>query len=202
VILTAGQAPAQGFGMPLWNSPKGGTGLTISGDVAMPSEDYGKGTAFGARASFGLGNLTLGAGLVSWKPDGFTESYTSLAAQGALRVIGGSLMPVALNLQLGAARVNEANLDPSATRVSAGAGLSVALPTPGLSIEPYLSVSNRWTMYEGFDAESGIGWTVGANVSFGMFGFHLAYDSEDLMGVTSNTFGVGAHVALRPPMGL
>jgi hypothetical protein len=100
------------------------------------------------------------------------------------------------------ARVGEANTDPSATRIAAGAGVSAALPTPGLSIEPYLAVSNRWTMYEGFDAETGIGWTLGANVNFGMFGFHLAYDSEEFFDSTVNTIGLGVHVSLRAPIGM
>ena len=202
VVLAAGTSTAQGLGMPLWNSPKGGTGLTISGDVAMPGEDYGSGTAFGGRASVGFGAMTLGASVVSWKPDEVADSYTSLGATGAFRVIGGSLMPIALNLQVGAARVGETGPDPATTRVTAGAGLSVALPTPGLAIEPYVSLSNRWTMQEELDTESGLGWTIGANVSFGMFGFHLAYDSEDYLGVSQNTFGIGAHFSLRAPMGL
>jgi len=200
--LAATSAAAQGFGMPVWNSPKGGTGITISGDVAMPGEDYGKGTAFGARGAVGLGNLTLGVGFTTWKPDGGTDSYASYGATGAFRVIGGSLMPVAVNLQLGLARVGEANLDPAATRIAAGAGVSAALPTPGLRIEPYLALTNRWTKYEGLDAESGLGWTIGANVDFGMLGFHVAYDSEDFFGQTINTIGLGAHVALRAPIGM
>ena len=44
-------ATAQWLGMPVWNSPKGGTGITINGDWGKPDETGGKGNAFGGRAS-------------------------------------------------------------------------------------------------------------------------------------------------------
>src|SRR6266566_7862532 len=72
---------AQSFGMPNWSSPKGGTGITISGDLAMPNSDLGKGTAFGARGSVGLANITLTAGIASWKPKGAPDSFTSVGGQ-------------------------------------------------------------------------------------------------------------------------
>jgi len=44
---------------------------------------------------------------------------------------------------------------------------------------------------------------VGANVGFGTFGLHLAYDSEkDDDGGRLGIFGLGAHVALRAPVGM
>ncbi len=72
--LLVSPATAQWFGMPVWNSPKGGTGITISGDFAKPDSSYGKGTAFGARGSLGLGNLQLTLGLASDKLQGATGS--------------------------------------------------------------------------------------------------------------------------------
>ena len=142
--VAAAPAAAQWLGMPVWNSPKGGTGVTINGDLAMPNADWGKGTAFGARGSLGLANLQLTAGLSSWKPDGAPESFTSIGGNAAFRVIGGSLLPIALNLQVGAATIAAANSLPSQTRLTAGGGVAVSVPTPGISIEPYLSLTNRW----------------------------------------------------------
>src|SRR5687768_1113924 len=82
-VSVATFASAQVAGLPVWNSPKGGTGITLSGDVGMPGEDYGKGTAFGARGSVGLGNLTVGVGFATWKPDALPDAYTSYGATGA-----------------------------------------------------------------------------------------------------------------------
>lgn len=200
-------AAAQWQGMPIWNNPKGGTGITINGDAGMPNTDGGKGNAYGARAELGLTNLAFTAGVASWKPKGFGSSTTSWAGVGQLRVIGGSLMPVAVNIQAGAGTGSETSSStdtlPKTTNIFLGGGVSVNLPTPGLSIEPYLSVSNRWHTPSGGKSQSNLGYVLGANVSFGMFGVHIAYDSEKYdSGKTVGIFGIGAHVALNAPVGM
>lgn len=204
--LIAGPAAAQWQGMPVWNSPKGGTGITINGDVGFPNTDAGSGTAYGARATVGFTNLSLTAGLSSWKPEGAGSGTTTWAGVGQLRVIGGSLMPMALNIQVGAGTGSEITGTvtlPKMTNYFVGAGVSVNLPTPGLSIEPYLSVSNRWHSPSGGSTESNIGWVLGANVGFGVFGVHLAYDSESYGGgTTAGVFGIGAHFSLNAPVGM
>ena len=88
------------------------------------------------------------------------------------------------------------------TMLLAGAGISVNVPTPGINIEPYLSVSNRWVKPSGLSTESNIGWVLGANVGLGMLGLHVAYDSQKLGGATRGIIGIGAHVALKAPMGM
>ena len=201
--VAAAPAAAQWAGMPVWNSPKGGTGVTINGDLGMPS-GTAKGTAFGARATLGLANLSVTAGIASFKPKGAAESATSVGGNAAFKIIGGSLIPVALNFQVGAARVSAANTDSAATRITLGGGVAVSVPTPGISIEPYLSITNRWYKESGVNATSNVGWTLGANANFGMFGVHLAYDSENFGGLIGRvgTFGLGAHVALKAPIGM
>ena len=202
--LTAVPAAAQNFGSPLWNNPKGGTGVTISGDYARPNTNLGKGNVFGARASLGLVNLSLTAGVTTWKPDGAASSVSSVGGNAAFRVIGGSLLPVAMNLQLGAAHQGAANGDSALTRLTFGGGLAVSFPMPGLSIEPYVSVSDRLYKYSGLSGtKSHVGWVIGANLGLGMLGFHVAYDSESFgSGVTGGVIGLGAHVALKAPMGM
>ena len=202
--FAATPAAAQWFGMPVWNSPKGGTGVTFNGDVGIPNNNGGKGTAFGVRGTLGLANLALTAGVVSWKPSGAVDDVTSLGGNAAFKVIGGSLIPVALNIQVGAARAGAANGDSATTRLTAGAGIAVSVPTPGISIEPYLSITNRWYKESGISGtNSNLGWTLGANASFGMFGLHVAYDSENFgPGLTVGTFGLGAHIALKAPIGM
>lgn len=204
VAIAAAPAAAQWAGMPVWNSPKGGTGVTISGDLALPNSDYGKGTAFGARGTVGLANLSLTAGVASWKPKGAPDNLTSVGGNAAFKVIGGSLIPVALNLQVGAARWGAANGDSATTRLTAGAGLAVSVPTPGISIEPYLSLTNRWYKESGISGTtSNFGWTLGANANFGMFGIHVAYDSESFgAGRTGGILALGAHFALKAPIGM
>jgi hypothetical protein len=195
---------AQSLGMPNWSSPKGGTGITISGDLAMPNADLGKGTAFGARGSVGLANITLTAGIASWKQKGASDSRTSFGGQAAFRVIGGSLIPVSISLQVNAAHAGATSTDSAQTRLGLGGAVSVNVPTPGLSIEPYVAVSSRWYKFSGIPGtESNIGWTLGANVGFGMLGLHVAYDSEDFgAGTKAGIIGIGVHVALKAPIGM
>jgi hypothetical protein len=188
--------------MPAWNNPKGGTGITISGDLGIPNSDAGKGTAFGARGTLGLANLSLTAGVASWKPKGATNSATSIGATAGFRVIGGSLIPVSINLIAGAGRTTATGA-PNLTTILAGGGVSVSVPTPGVSIEPYVSITNRWHKFSGLSGtNSNIGWVIGANLGFGMFGVHVAYDSEKDSGVTAGVLGIGAHVALKAPIGM
>jgi len=203
-LIAWGATPAlaQWAGMPVWNNPKGGTGVTIDGDLGLPNSSGLKGTAFGARATLGIANISLTAGLSSWKPSGYTSSITSVGGTAQFKVIGGSLIPVAVNIQLGAGTASAVGTQPKATMLVAGAGVSVNVPTPGLSIEPYLSVGNRWNKPSGGSTVSNVGWVVGANIGFGMLGLHFAYDSQKIGSVTRGIIGIGAHVALKAPIGM
>lgn len=196
MTLLAAPAAAQLMGLPVWNSPKGGTGITISGDLGLPNESYGKGTAFGGRASVGLANLTITGGVSSWSPDGPSDAVTSFGGTAAFRVIGGSLLPVAINLLAGGAK-QSGGLD--ATTALVGAGVSAGLPTPGISIEPYVTVYNQWIFISGTN-DSNVGVTFGANANFGMMGIHLAYDTVSETGGSSSVFGLGAHVSIKAPI--
>ncbi len=200
-------AVAQWAGMPVWNNPKGGTGVTVDGDLGFPNSNAGKGTAFGARATLGLANISFTAGVSSWKPSGYSQSLTSVGGTAQFKVIGGSLIPVALNFQLGGSTTSSVDtgtvtLVPKLTTFLGGAGVSVNVPTPGINIEPYLSISNRWRKPSGGNTASNVGWVIGANVGFGMLGLHLAYDSQKVSGVTRGVIGIGAHVALKAPAGM
>jgi len=204
-VTVATPAAAQWAGMPVWNSPKGGTGITISGDYARPNADAGKGNAFGARGTVGLGSLSVTAGFASWKPSGAgAVSAKSVGGDAAFRVIGGTLLPINVNLLVGGARTTASGF-PGLTTLVAGGGVSVSLPTPGISIEPYLSLTDRWNKVSGVSGtNSNFGWTLGANLGFGgVFGAHFAYDSQKITGGgTAGIIGIGAHVALKVPLGM
>lgn len=201
VVSAATPAVAQFAGMPVWNSPKGGTGITISGDYGRPNADLGKGNAFGARGTVGLGSVNLTLGFSTWKPSAAPNSFKSIGGDAAFRVVGGSLLPINVNLLVGGARTTVSGASGNLTTLVAGGGVSVSLPTPGVSVEPYLSLANRWHKPSGGSTNSNIGWTIGANFSFGMMGAHIAYDSESYgAGVSGGIIGLGLHLALKVPM--
>jgi len=204
---TAAPAAAQWAGMPVWNNPKGGTGVTISGDFGSNNDGAGGGSAFGARASVGIGTLTLTGGAASYDSDVSSDKITSFGATAGFRVLGGSLIPVSINLQAGVGRAGEFDLTglgtvPAITTITGSVGIAASLPTPGLSLEPWASLGIR-RYSGGGSSDSNFGFTIGANMNFGMLGLHLAYDSEKQDGgSTAGIFGVGAHVSLKAPIGM
>ena len=211
IACAAAPAAAQWLGTPAWNSPKGGTGLTFYADYGKPNTDAGKGYTFGGRAALGVGTLTLTAGVASWEPEGFNSHATSFGGTAAFRLIGGSLLPVAVNLQLGGAHSAAVTSGTSTiagqTTVLVAGGVSVPLPTPGISIEPYFAPGIRYHHFSNAplgvpDHETNFGWVIGGNLGFGLFGIHVAYDSERFSSSTRGVFGVGANVGLRLPLGM
>src|SRR5213083_1095594 len=93
IACVAMPAAAQWQGMPAWNNPKGGSGVTVNGDLGLPNSDAGKGTAFGARATLGMANISFTAGVASWKPSGYSQSLTSVGRTAQFKVIAASLLP-------------------------------------------------------------------------------------------------------------
>jgi hypothetical protein len=204
----ATSAAAQWLGEPVWNNPSAGSGFTIHGDYSRPNSAAGGGSAFGGRITLGAGTFTLTGGVSSWKADLVSQRVTSIGGTAAFRLVGGSLIPVAVNLQLGAAHSMEITSSTTIVAVQttglAAVGLSVPLPTPVVRVEPYVSPGIRYHHFASVapgaaDHETNFGWVIGANLGLGPIGVHLAYDSETFdNGARHGVFGVGANVGLRP----
>ena len=208
LALLAMPVAAQWLGEPAWNDPTAGTGFTIYGDYSRPNSDAGGGTAFGGRVALGAGIFTLTGGVSSWDPDLVSQRLLSVGGTAGFRLIGGSLIPVAVNLQLGGGHSFEVTSStttiPVQTMLQAAVGLSVPLPLPIVSIEPFVSPGIRYHHYSNVaagapDHEVHFGWVIGGNVGVGPVGIHVAYDSEKFdAGTTHSVFGVGASIGLRP----
>src|SRR2546427_12374126 len=93
-VLVAAPAAAQWTGMPVWNDPKGGTGITISGEYGRPNSAYGKGNAWGGRAALGVGTVTLTAGGAPDKPPGAGGAPTPGGGGGGVPRDRGRRVPV------------------------------------------------------------------------------------------------------------
>ena len=207
--FVAARAAGQWLGMPSWNSPKGGRGVGIAADYGQPNADAGKGSAYGGRVSFGAGSALLTVGAASWKPENSSARVTSFGGSLQARLIGGSLLPVAVNLQLGGAyhaKVTSGTQTlPEASTAQAAVGLSTPLPVPLIRLEPYFSPGVRYHRYWNAPAgtrkdETNLGWVLGANAGFRAFGIHLAYDSEKFAnGTTRGVLGIGASVEISVP---
>ncbi len=206
--IAGGRQPlsAQLAGMPVWNSPRGGTGLTISGDFGFPDSTGGKGSTYAGRANLGVQALTLGATVGVRNPKGPGSNVTEYGGTAAFRLIGGSLIPVAVNLQGGFAGYSDSSI--THTRFTAALGVAIDLPTPGVSLEPWVApgirVKHRGSSATGpSNTDSNFGIAGGLNLSFGLLGLHTALDYEKIKGGGHTTvFGIGAHLGIRAPIGL
>ena len=201
-----GRAAAQLPGMPAWNSPKAGTGLLVALDLGLPDSSLGKGTTIAGRAALGLSALTLSATAGVRNPTGAGANVKEYGASAAYRLIGGSLIPISLNVQGGAAAVRDSGV--TNTRFTAALGLAIDLPVPGLALEPWVAPGVRvnhqgasGTTASQTNTEFGI--AGGLTFGFGLFGLHAALDYEKLpSGGHTRTLGVGVHVDIRPSLGL
>jgi len=205
--LLATPATAQWLGEPAWNHPNAGSGFTIYGDYSRPNSDAGGGSAFGGRVTLGAGTFTLTGGVSSWKSDLVSDHITTFGGTAAFRLIGGSLIPVAVNLQLGAGHSLDIKSTTTAlpvqTMAIAAVGLSVPLPTPVVRVEPYVSPGIRYHHYSNVapgaaDHETHFGWVIGSNLGVGPVGIHVAYDTEKFAnGKKHGVLGIGANIGLR-----
>ncbi len=128
---------AQATGLAVYQGGIAG-GLTIGGEVGFPDKDYGEGTAYGARASLGLGPLGI-AGVVSrWDPDlPGAGAETGLGGYVGLKVFGGPLIPLSVGLQGGVEYADRFGGD--ILHFPVGLGFALKIPNPALAIKPWVA---------------------------------------------------------------
>src|SRR4029077_17208967 len=137
--------------------------------------------------------------IASWEAGVAHENLASIGFSAGVRVPGGGGLPMAMNLQVGAAYTEVGNFVlffGSGTTVTGALGLSLPLAARGWMVEPYFSPGLRYRSSSGGGNGTQFGYAIGANVAFGSLGVHLAYDTEKVKGGGDvAVFGVGAHVA-------
>lgn len=204
VALAAGTVPAraQVTGLPVHNAGVAG-GLTIGGEVGFPDEDYGKGTAFGARGTLGLGPVGIGAVISRWNPKGPADAHTAVGGYLNLKVFGGPLVPLSVTLQGGAEYAKSGGV--RAVHAPIGLGIALKIPNPALAIKPWLAPRLDLVRTSGSgittDTESNFGISGGVDFSLlGGLGFGVAYDrtwaGNDL---NPSVFSAGVNYAIKIP---
>lgn len=202
VLALAATAGAQNPGLPVYNSGFG-SGFTVAGDIGFPSDDAGGGTAFGLTGKVGLGPLGVSATISRWKPDGFSESNTSLGATVNMKLFGGPLIPFAITAQAGASRTKI--MDVSLYHIPIGLSFSARIPTTVIGIKPWVAPRidfARVSGIPGVDAatESNFGFSAGVELNLlSGLGLHAAYDYVKVDGGSDTIFGVGLHYGLNIP---
>ena len=220
-------ASAQLRSLPVYFSPKGGTGLTISGDfgktiqtkvndVKLSQALGGEPMAIGGRASLGLSILTVGVGAGIFDPKvSLSSNKVQYMGDAALRILGGGLIPIAISLQAGAGYLKTGS---GATEVKSwnfpiGVGVGLNLPTPGFSFEPWVAPRihvNRSDATGRYETQFGYGASAGVNLGLPIgIGLHAAADwvqfksktigTINLAEVVPLTIGVGLHYNFKLP---
>ena len=195
-LALATPARAQLQGMPVYFSPKGGTGITIDGDFGrVASYEQGGQTfpdhpyAIGGRAYLGfpIVPITIGVGAATYNPNISTlQTETQFMGSLAYKIFGSSVLPIAISLQTGAGYLKLGNGTNAAKTVSVPVGLGFALnlPTPGASLEPWVAgraqINATSTGGNGTSAsETRVGIGVSGGITLGLpmgLGLHVAVD--------------------------
>jgi hypothetical protein len=222
-------ASAQIQGMPVYFNPRGGVGLTISGDVGRvvtnrfgSTSSLSKPFAFGGGVRLGLPFISVGAMAAVYDPkitnQGNEQQYAGTAA---LKVFGGPLIPLSVSLQAGVGYLKVGSGTGATSNVSIPIGIGVALnvPTPGASIAPWVaarvqvnSVSTGGGIGNVSQTQLGFGTSGGLNIGTPAgLGFHVAFDWATFGGRPSSpitslrdrrqllTVGGGVHYTLKIP---
>lgn len=168
LMAFAGSAQAQFFNAPVVVSPKGFTGLGFAAGYGRGvNDDSGKRNALFGTVSLGLPifDLTAGVGIVDVEtidPVSFASSTDwdpQFMAQGALRVFGGPLIPVSVNVFAGAGYLSQGEglNQTNSLKIPVGVGLAVDVPTPTLNIEPWIAPQVQITRLSGDGADAQFG---------------------------------------------
>jgi outer membrane protein with beta-barrel domain len=208
--LTLGATPllAQNPGLPVYNLgvPRG---IGLYGDLGFPNDAAGKGTAYGATARAGFGDIGVTATLSALNPKGPAGSDVSVGGTLNYRLLGGPLVPLSVTLQAGVsyAKPGEGLLpsnEVTAYHFPIGIGFALVIPNPVLAIHPWLAprVDIATTKVGGIsttDTNFGLSGGLEFNLLNG-FGIQAAYDRVFAKDVADpGTFGVGAHYTFRVP---
>jgi len=200
-LLGAAPAAAQVTGLPVHNA---GTtsGLTIGGEVGFPNADYGKGTAYGARGTLGLGPFGVGAVISHWDPKGAVDAQTGVGGYLNLKVFGGPLIPLSVTLQGGAEYVK--NGSAKVLHAPVGLGIALKIPNPALAIKPWIAPRLDVVRFSGSlpdDTETNFGISGGVDFSLiGGLGFGAAYDRTFAgNGLNPSVFSLGASYTIKIP---
>jgi hypothetical protein len=191
-------AHAQLSGLAVHNSAVA-SGLALGAEVGFPNGDYGKGTAFGGRATLGFGPFGLGALVTSYKPKGGSSS-TTVGGYGSLKVFGGPLIPLSATLQAGIEHGSPGSA--TITHVPVGVGIALKIPNPALAIKiaprfDYLKIKDT-----GIDeSQNNFGLSGGVDFSLlGGIGFGVAYDKVWAdHGVSPAVLSAGVHYTFKIP---
>jgi hypothetical protein len=186
MTLAVQPATAQMNSIPVYFSPKGGTGLLVALDLGKGiNDESGKNTAVAFRSALGVGPVTIGGSVGMVNPYVNTtlgrEPEAQYMGNIALRIFGGGLLPVSVSLQGGVGFMSIDDLATDVITVPIGVGFGLSVPAPAFNFEPWIAPRYTFVRSE-IGAAPGInqnsfGISAGVNLGFLMgLGLHIAGD--------------------------
>ena len=137
VLAPAATALAQAPGLPVINAGPA-RGVTVAGMVGFGNQAAGDATTFGVTGTLGFRRVAV-SGFVA-RAGGTNLSDNAVTSGGgavAIKLLGGPLVPVSVNLQAGAAYL--APGEATMWRVPVGIGISWTIPQPVVAIKPWVA---------------------------------------------------------------
>ncbi|MEO6068801.1 MAG: outer membrane beta-barrel protein [Gemmatimonadota bacterium] len=203
LVLAAAPARAQVLGLPVYNSGVT-SGISLNADYGFVSVDPGsaKAKTLGLTGGLALGPLGVTATYASLNPE-TGDNQSSVGATANLKVFGGPLIPISVNAQLGLGYWQDKDffgpgLDRKNVNIPVGLGIALNVPTPGLSIKPWIAPRMQYTRTSGNVDDSQTNFGISAGVNLGLVGGingRFAYDQITYdVGATevkSKVFSVG-----------
>jgi hypothetical protein len=184
VAPAAAQLPNQ----PVYAIPKG-VGLGLNADFGLGIDPSGN-SGIAVRATLGLPMIKLTLGLA---PDMMDNGENTLMVGGAVQLIP---MPVSIRLQANAGR----GLTSNDMGVVVGAVIGLNVPSPAISVEPWVMPSMRFTIPDVGGSSSDPGVSLGVNLGLpGGIGGHAALDIMRVGGTNFIGGGIGLHYMLSVP---
>jgi len=204
--LVALPASAQVAGLPVFNSGVN-SGISLNFDYGKPNEDAGKGSAWGLTGGAALGPVGVTATYAKFSPDA-GDSQNWLGATANLKLFGGPLIPVSVNGQVGLGYSQQDGAGPGGTdlkmvNIPVGIGFALNVPTPGLSIKPWIAPRMQYMRTSGGIDDSQTKFGISAGVNLGIVGginARVAYDYLKLDGAKPSTFSVGVGYNFNIPV--
>lgn len=166
--LWAATAPvqAQAPGLPVVNAGVS-KGLTLGGMVGFPNDAAGGGTAFMMTGMIGFRRVALGGFVSSQKISGLPDRSYAGGGNVVVKVAGGPLVPISINL-MGGFAYSEVALTPrlKAWHVPVGLGIAWTIPRPVVALKPWIAPRLDYRRNSG----GGLGSVVSAATDFGLSG--------------------------------
>jgi len=200
--LVAVPVRAQVLGLPVYGAGVG-SGISLNADYGFLTVDPGanKAKTIGLTGGVALGPLGVTATYASTNPDAAgADNQSSLGATANMKVFGGPLIPVSVNAQVGVGywKVKDGfapGVDQKYVNVPVSLGFAFNIPTPGLSIKPWIAPRMQYTRSTGGADDSQTKFGISAGVNLGLVGGingRIAYDQISMdNNVKNKVFSVG-----------